>query len=92
MVGDTLLRTVAARIIGALRGTDVVARFGGDEFMVLVPDLPADPDQRDDVEQVAEKLLGGDRGAGRMPTAGRSRSRPRSASRSSRATATRRPS
>jgi len=57
IVGDALLRTVAARIVGALRGTDVVARFGGDEFMVLVPGLPADPARRDDVEQVAEKLL-----------------------------------
>ena len=57
IVGDALLRTVAARIVGALRGTDVVARFGGDEFMVLVPGLPADPARREDVEQVAEKLL-----------------------------------
>jgi diguanylate cyclase (GGDEF)-like protein/PAS domain S-box-containing protein len=57
IVGDTLLRTVAVRIIGALRGTDVVARFGGDEFMVLVAGLPADAGQRDDVRQVAQKLL-----------------------------------
>jgi len=57
IVGDALLRTVAARIVGALRGTDVVARFGGDEFMVLVPGLPTDPARREDVEQVAEKLL-----------------------------------
>jgi diguanylate cyclase (GGDEF)-like protein/PAS domain S-box-containing protein len=57
IVGDALLRTVAARIVGALRSTDVVARFGGDEFMVLVPGLPADPARREDVEQVAEKLL-----------------------------------
>ncbi len=56
MVGDTLLRTVAVRIIGALRGTDIVARFGGDEFMVLVAGLPAQTG-RDDVRQVAEKLL-----------------------------------
>ena len=57
MVGDALLRTVAARIIGALRGTDLVARFGGDEFMVLVPGLPAEPASRRDVEQVAGKLI-----------------------------------
>ncbi|HUP07807.1 MAG TPA: EAL domain-containing protein [Caldimonas sp.] len=57
VVGDALLRTVAARIIGALRSTDVVARFGGDEFMVLVPGLPANPARRADVEQVAHKLL-----------------------------------
>jgi diguanylate cyclase (GGDEF)-like protein/PAS domain S-box-containing protein len=57
MVGDTMLRTLAARITGALRGTDVVARFGGDEFMVLVPGLPAADEQRDDVRQVAQKLI-----------------------------------
>ncbi len=57
VVGDTLLRTVAARIVSALRATDVVARFGGDEFMVLVPGLPGDSERRDDVEQVAHKLI-----------------------------------
>ncbi|MEP7058063.1 MAG: EAL domain-containing protein [Caldimonas sp.] len=56
-VGDALLRTVAGRLVGALRATDVVARFGGDEFMVLLPGLPADPARRDDVERVAQKLL-----------------------------------
>jgi diguanylate cyclase (GGDEF)-like protein/PAS domain S-box-containing protein len=56
-VGDALLRTTASRIVGALRATDVVARFGGDEFMVLLPGLPGDPDRRDDVEEVAQKLI-----------------------------------
>ena len=53
LVGDTLLRTVAARITDCLRATDVVARFGGDEFMVLLPAAQ----QRDDAEEVAHKLL-----------------------------------
>ncbi len=92
IVGDALLRTVAARIVGALRGTDVVARFGGDEFMVLVPDLPADPARREDVEQVAAEAARRRSRRRSMPTAARSRSRRRSASRSIRATATRRPS
>ena len=56
-VGDTLLRTVATRIVGALRATDIVARFGGDEFMVLVPGLPAEPLPRDHVGEVAHKLI-----------------------------------
>jgi len=53
LVGDTLLRTVASRITASLRTTDVVARFGGDEFMVLLANVA----QRTDVEEVAHKLL-----------------------------------
>jgi diguanylate cyclase (GGDEF)-like protein len=53
LVGDTLLRTVASRITASLRATDLVARFGGDEFMVLLPGVA----QSTDVEEVAQKLL-----------------------------------
>ena len=53
LVGDTLLRTVAARITASLRATDIVARFGGDEFMVLLPNVA----QHGDVQEVAQKLL-----------------------------------
>ncbi|HJV96723.1 MAG TPA: EAL domain-containing protein [Albitalea sp.] len=53
LVGDTLLRTVAARITVSLRATDIVARFGGDEFMVLLPAFAL----RSDVDEVAHKLL-----------------------------------
>ena len=53
LVGDTMLRTVAARITASLRATDVVARFGGDEFMVLMTGVG----HIADVEEVAQKLL-----------------------------------
>ena len=53
LIGDTLLQTVAQRIIQSLRSTDLVARFGGDEFIVLLPGVL----QRADVEEATQKLL-----------------------------------
>jgi diguanylate cyclase (GGDEF)-like protein/PAS domain S-box-containing protein len=53
LVGDALLKTVASRITAGLRASDLVARFGGDEFMVLLPGAL----QREHIEEVAEKLL-----------------------------------
>ena len=40
-VGDTVLTDVAARLRTVVRGDDLVARHGGDEFVVLLRALPA---------------------------------------------------
>jgi len=41
-VGDTVLKDVGEFLISHLRHHDVACRTGGDEFSVLLPDLPAD--------------------------------------------------
>ena len=52
--GDTILRRVALRLSGALREYDVVARTGGDEFVVLLPEI----EQPSVATLVADKLIG----------------------------------
>jgi diguanylate cyclase (GGDEF)-like protein len=37
LVGDTVLQQVARRFQGALRSYDFVGRYGGEEFLILVP-------------------------------------------------------
>jgi diguanylate cyclase (GGDEF)-like protein len=51
-VGDALLNEVATRLTGAVRPGDTVARFGGDEFVVVC----AEVDDEGDVVRVAERL------------------------------------
>ncbi len=40
--GDRLLREIAQALLGAARDTDAVFRYGGDEFMILLPRSDAD--------------------------------------------------
>lgn len=41
-VGDMALQTVAEKLEEAVRGSDLVARYGGDEFSVLAPETSAE--------------------------------------------------
>jgi diguanylate cyclase (GGDEF)-like protein/PAS domain S-box-containing protein len=51
--GDELLKQVAQRLTTCLRATDSVARFGGDEFTIVLPAI----DDRIDVIRVANKII-----------------------------------
>jgi diguanylate cyclase (GGDEF)-like protein len=52
-VGDLVLREVSARLGACVRKADTLARQGGDEFVVVIPDLPPEADG----QVVAEKIL-----------------------------------
>ena len=58
--GNDILRAVAAEIRAAVRASDVAARYGGDEFVVILTrtDLPG-------ATRVAEALRAGIEGVGR---------------------------
>ncbi|OGB54165.1 MAG: hypothetical protein A2496_07525 [Burkholderiales bacterium RIFOXYC12_FULL_60_6] len=57
VIGDLLLIEVATRITNCVRETDTVARFGGDEFVVLLAELTSDKAQsRAQACLVAEKI------------------------------------
>ncbi|MEW8625954.1 MAG: EAL domain-containing protein [Candidatus Thiodiazotropha sp.] len=53
VVGDELLQLVSARIRACLRESDTVARFGGDEFIILLQDVT----EMDSVANVATNII-----------------------------------
>jgi diguanylate cyclase (GGDEF)-like protein/PAS domain S-box-containing protein len=56
-VGDLLLREVARRLVDCVRQKDTVARFGGDEFVVILGELSADQSlSSQQAGEVAEKI------------------------------------
>jgi diguanylate cyclase (GGDEF)-like protein len=52
-LGDRLLRSIAERLIAGARASDTVSRQGGDEFVVLLPELA----RTDDAARSAKKIL-----------------------------------
>jgi diguanylate cyclase (GGDEF)-like protein len=56
LAGDEVLAAVATELRGSVRDQDVVGRFGGEEFVVLLPDLAPGPDGNTEMRAIAERL------------------------------------
>lgn len=53
MLGDELLQQVSSRLKSCIREGDTLARFGGDEFTLLLPKIAGG---KEDVSKIAEKI------------------------------------
>lgn len=56
LVGDALLKHVARRLQACLRATDSACRYGGDEFVVLLPELRTASGLQVVIDRVRESL------------------------------------
>jgi diguanylate cyclase (GGDEF)-like protein len=51
--GDEILKEVSDRLVGILRQTDTVCRNGGDEFILLIPEINA----KEMIDEIAQRIL-----------------------------------
>ncbi len=52
-IGDSLLKSVVERLKSCVREKDIIARWGGDEFTLLLPEINC----RDDATAIAKRIL-----------------------------------
>jgi diguanylate cyclase (GGDEF)-like protein len=55
LTGDFVLAEIAAILKTSIRGSDAAIRYGGDEFLILLPDTPAD-DAHNVVDRINHKI------------------------------------
>jgi diguanylate cyclase (GGDEF)-like protein/PAS domain S-box-containing protein len=52
IIGDQVLQIVAQRLVGSVRTSDLVSRYGGDEFTLIIEDSPMEH-----LDVLAQKIL-----------------------------------
>ncbi len=57
-IGDGLLKAVATRLRECVRDTDTICRQGGDEFLIILPDVPDSDAITGIMEKIQERLAG----------------------------------
>lgn len=55
LTGDFLIAEVASILKGSVRGCDVVIRYGGDEFLIILPDTPR-PGAMKVIDRIQERI------------------------------------
>ena len=55
--GDAVLKEVASRMRACIRESDTVARFGGDEFVVILPGIGLEADATRVAEKIRQTLM-----------------------------------
>jgi diguanylate cyclase (GGDEF)-like protein len=53
LTGDELLKAMGNRLLNLLRVSDTVARIGGDEFVILLPEINSE----NNAAEIADKIL-----------------------------------
>lgn len=56
IAGDTLLKQVATRLTARIRGADTACRYGGDEFVLMMPEIEGEDCAAVAVDKIREQL------------------------------------
>jgi diguanylate cyclase (GGDEF)-like protein len=64
-IGDEVIKTTATLLLNNLRKTDIVGRYGGEEFMQIIPGIPLDV-----LPKFADKMLDKFRASAELKTRG----------------------
>jgi diguanylate cyclase (GGDEF)-like protein/PAS domain S-box-containing protein len=55
-VGDALLQAIANSLVTCLRRSDTVSRYGGDEFVILLPEIKSTTDASSSVQKISTSI------------------------------------